>query len=473
MMFPGGAKVSEIELPRAAARVRNQSGSTMVAVMVFAVVMLISAMAVMELGAQDAALSVRDVRASQAFYNAEAGAERGEAWLQSQSSYPSTTVSPFSETPESFGGGLYHVVVTPDASGPRTFYRITAYATVDGRSRAVEVDSTPTAFTDYLYYTNRDVGPGSPGYFKSGDVVDGPVHVNDEIAIWGDPVFHSRIESSFGTILYHNNWSPISLAELSNAPWDNPDFQDGCTLNADVLPWLGVSDLNTLADMAGLNLSNVKIEFGRTADGGPGLGWLSYSKPNKNDWTDVELSSFNGIIYVGGTCEVYGIVDGQVTVVSNGQLDITGDLIVADSGAEGPNPDCDDLIGLVAATKVNIADTPENCSDCVIHAHIMAMNNQASLVESYSQGSPRGTLTIYGGLCQDKWGPVGTGYYDGEGGFHVLTGYDRDFHYDWRLQSMLPPGYSAIVFKGGGISRLAWREVTPIDLTCYEAEVEG
>jgi hypothetical protein len=98
----------------------------------------------------------------------------------------------------------------------------------------------------------------------------------------------------------------------------------------------------------------------------------------------------------------------------------------------------------------------------------MSMNNQAALVENYGQGTPRGTLTIHGGLAQDKWGPVGTGYYDDDDNFHLLTGYERDLHYDWRLRDLIPPGYSSIIFAGGGFNRLVWREITPVDLTCWE-----
>ncbi|MBE9506157.1 MAG: hypothetical protein IMY84_05010, partial [Chloroflexi bacterium] len=100
----------------------SESGSTMVVVMIFSVVMLISALALVELSAQDAALAVRDVRVSQAFYNAEAGAERGEAWLKGQASMPTTTLLPFSNSPEGFGGGLMLVAIAPDLSGSRTIY---------------------------------------------------------------------------------------------------------------------------------------------------------------------------------------------------------------------------------------------------------------------------------------------------------------------------------------------------------------
>jgi hypothetical protein len=153
------------------------------------------------------------------------------------------------------------------------------------------------------------------------------------------------------------------------------------------------------------------------------------------------------------------------------------DLVYADSDANGPRPGCDDMLGLVASVRVYIDDTPANCDDCVVHAHLLAVNNQASLVEHYDQGSPRGTLTIYGGLAQDKWGPVGTGYYDQDGNLHVLTGYERDVHYDWRLQTMLPPGYYAIMFPGVQYARLGWHEISPPFTLCggvqYGGDEEG
>jgi hypothetical protein len=447
---------------------RDDTGSTMVIVTIIALVMLIISLALVELGAQDATLAARDERASRAFYTAEAGVERGEAWLSCQDVMPMAPVMPFSAEPEGFNSGLMLVAITPDASGPRMVYTIRSLATVGGKSRALEVDVTPTAFTDYLYYVNQDVGPGSPGYFRTGDIVDGPIHLNDLLAVWGDPVFEAEVRTTSSEILYQNNWNPIQSGALQNAPYDNPDFQAGIELGVSEIPWLDEGDLNTLKGMAGLSLANKKLIFGRDAGSGPMLGYVSYSHINQNTWTDVDLSTFNGIIYVGGSCEVSGILDGQVTVVNNSTIEIVDDLTYADSDANGPRPGCDDILGLVASTKINIADNVPNGTDCVVHAHIMSMNNQASLVENYSQGSPRGTLSIHGGLAQDKWGPVGTGYYDYQGDFHILTGYERDFHYDWRLRSLLPPGYAAIIYKGGGMDRLAWREITPVDLTGWE-----
>jgi hypothetical protein len=279
--------------------------------MIFSIIMLTSVMAVMQLGAQDAALAVRDVRASQAFYNAEAGAERGEAWLTGQASMPTTLTMPFSSIPESFGGGLILVAIAPDVSGSRIVYTVRSFSTVHGKSRAIEVDLTPAAFTDYLYYTNKAVGSGTPGYFRSGDIIDGPIHINDMLAVWGDPVFRSEIHTSATEICYYNNGSPIQTSAVSNAPYDNPVFEQGIQLGTVSIPWLGESDLNTLKDLAGLSLSSKEIRFGRDDGSGPMLGYVSYSDIGQDTWTDVDLSSFNGIIYVGATCQVSGILDGQ------------------------------------------------------------------------------------------------------------------------------------------------------------------
>ena len=98
----------------------GESGSTLVVVMISAIIILISATAIMETGAQDAVLAVRGIRTSRTFYNAEAGTERGEAWLLGgQTPLPTNPTMPLSADPEMLGWGLYHVAIAPDATGGR------------------------------------------------------------------------------------------------------------------------------------------------------------------------------------------------------------------------------------------------------------------------------------------------------------------------------------------------------------------
>jgi hypothetical protein len=424
--------------------------------MILVVVMMISALALMRIGAIDAAMAQRDVRATQAFYLAEAGVERGQSWLIAQDDAPDARVYPFGIYPDTLAGGTYAVWIQPDSAASRPVYTVRSASALDRHSTTLEIDVTPVSFMDYLYYVNRNVGPGGGPWFYSGEIIDGPLHLNDHIGIWGDPVFVDHVQSSESEFIYANDGFPIYSSASNNAPYDNPTFEDGYTLGAPEIPWLQQTDLHTLRDQAGLTISgNSDVVFGRTP---AHIGYVSYSQHGRGVWTDVDLYSFNGIIYVGGDCHTWGIIDGQVTLCSNGQIDIEDDLIYYDSDGVIPNEGCDDILGLAAGSKINVVDNAANQNDCVIHGHVLAINNQGCLVERHDRGAPRGTLTLYGGIAQDKWGPVGTGYvWDDE--YVPLTGYVRDIHYDWRFQHTLPPGYIDIVTGTGVYSRVAWREL--------------
>jgi hypothetical protein len=430
-----------------------------VAAVFLTVVMLLSVFAVISIGTQDTALSIRDHSASQAFYLAESGAERGWTWFRAQTAPPEGQVAPFGDVPDTLEGGLYSVSIAPVPSADRTTYRVYSTGTVRGRSRSIELDVGPVAFTDYLYYTNRDVGPGGHPWFHTGEVIDGPIYTNGYIGIAGDPVFTGSVHTAMSGLMYHNNGAPIESSALSNPPNDYPTFERDIQMDAPEAGWIAQADIGALRRMAELSPGgNVEIIFGEHPGGGR-AGYVSYRRLGANRWTHVQIASFNGVIFVNGDCNVSGVLDGQVTIASVGQITIVDDLTYAASDANGPTEDCDDMLGLVAGTKALIADNAPNQNDCVVHAHVIAIENQASFVENYASGNPRGTLTFHGGLGQDKWGPVGTGYIAGED-FIILTGYERDVHYDWRLRHMLPPGYEYLVYDQSTYRTLAWRETT-------------
>jgi hypothetical protein len=64
-------------------------------------------------------------------------------------------------------------------------------------------------------------------------------------------------------------------------------------------------------------------------------------------------------------------------------------------------------------------------------------------VDSYGSGSPRGTLTLYGGIVQENRGPVGTLDNDG----NISTGYLKNYSYDKRFIDNPPPFYPPIANK--------------------------
>ena len=93
------------------------------------------------------------------------------------------------------------------------------------------------------------------------------------------------------------------------------------------------------------------------------------------------------------------------------------------------------MVGLIAKESVIVCDNEENRSDCEIHASIMALE-ESFTAQNYQYGSPRGELTVVGGIIQRYRGPVGTFSYYG-----IRSGYIKDYHYDERFQDETPPSF--------------------------------
>lgn len=468
----------------------DQRGSALVAVAIWSLVMLISALGVLEIWRTDTVLAVRDTRASQAFFLAESGIQRAQAWLKAQDSPPQGTegFQPFGDVPDVLAGGAYQVSIAPDPLNPVAYpdiYTISCVATVGGRARSLEVDVAAETFANYVYFTHFEhtQGSGNPAWFISSDYIDGPLHTNDQIHIMGDPTFSGYVQSGYGgpddgtqthnpMFQYWNGdlHSHMESSAPSNPPYDNPTFEAGYELGGPMidLPTTAViDDLSALASEGGIYLTgNHEFVFARDQerDGTPippMYGYVSYLKknspPNK-PWTDVELSSINGVIYVNGGVEIQGgVVDGQVTIASNSQVDIMDDVVYRASDENGPLPECDDMLGIVAQGDIIVANTEANQDDCVIHAHILA-TDVSFKADNYAVGDPRGTLTVWGGICQKFRGAIGTGYVDDDYEIVVLSGYAKDYHYDARLNTMVPPGYEALLHTGTYV-RLAWRDL--------------
>jgi hypothetical protein len=462
---------------RAYLRGAGQRGSTLIAVTVLAIIMMLSALAVMRIGSQDSVLAVRDKRTSDAFYLAEAGLQHSIAWLKAQGAYPSFDTYPLGESPQQLGSGSYLVSIRPDtihSTATRPAYTITSTGYSGNRQRRLEVDVGPQSFADFLYFTNMEHEPsgGTACWFTSADVIDGPLHTNDQIHIFGDPVFKGNVESGYGgpddnnlthnaAFLYYNGSSTqnIESAAPSNPPHDAPTFEQGYQLGVSTIEIPDVlRELQELAEAGGVVLitlaGNYEIVMSRPdSAGNPMYGYVSYRKSSQ-DWTDVDISSINGMIYVTGGAEVSGVLDGRLTIACSSNLYVVDDITYRDSDENGPTAGCDDVLGLVASGDIIVENNEANQTDCVIHAAMMALN-QSFRVDGYNVGEPRGDLTIHGGLVQEFRGPVGTVVLTGEGNeVQVVTGYRKDYHYDCRLRDMPPPGF----FQTGTYKRLAWRD---------------
>lgn len=478
--------LARMRTTRAAAWERSgESGVALFGIIVIAGVMVVLVLTVLLFGSMDAGLAHHREAKTVAFYLAEGGLTRGVAWLEALGSAPSgtETIYPFGETPETVGEGSYLVAVVPDSMNPtleRPIFTIVSTGYCGGEDRTLELLVRVQLFTDFLYFTDSEHEPGSgaPLWFHSDDVIDGPLFTNDQIAIQGDPTFLERVTSAYGgpgdpnpshspMFLYYNDdqFNNIESAAGSNAPHDNPDFQDDYELGASFVDYPShhiTDDIELIAADAGIRITgSYEIVLSRPDDdtGEPMYGYVSYRNPGQgpNPWTDIEISSFNGLMYVNGSFSVSGTIDGTLTIATNGSVWITDNVLYRDSDENGPTANCDDVLGLVAGTDIEISETAPNMTDCEIHAAMIALDN-CFRAENWGTGPLRGVLTVHGSIIQSYRGAVGTSeLIDGEE--VMLTGYSKDYHYDWRLADTSPPFFK-LFFDTGLYGRLRWREVT-------------
>ena len=158
-----------------------------------------------------------------------------------------------------------------------------------------------------------------------------------------------------------------------------------------------------------------------------------------------------GVIAVGGTVGISGVLRGKVTVYATGSIVILDDERYATDPSLGT---CADMLGIISANNITVADNALNdppslggayrneddTQDLFIHGIMMAINTSFG-VENYSSGpsnatgcqgtaNGRGCLFLNGGLIQERRGAVGL--LSGEG-------YIKRYSYDRCAVSNPPP----------------------------------
>ena len=392
----------------------------------------------------DSRLGARSLNSSQAFWLAESGLELTYRWLQFQDPPPGGTAAflHYNQYPE--GGGTYTVTVDPDNGNPGTYlkkYKIISVGKVDLTVRQLEIEMQTTTFNKFGYLTGDE---GGTIWFNTGDLLEGPIHSNDQISILGSPVFMGKVTSTEDTF---NQGSPF-----------NPDFQAGYQLG--VPPVIFPTEQDVMDNYWSENTLPpgliIDATFGKKCDMRfKANGTLEYDVWHWDDGDKVYdiqnqvevLDSLRGFISVDGHVKIEGIVNGAVTLFATKKIKIKKDIVYLQSDGNGkPLPGCDDYLGLIAKTDVLILNNVWNQNDVIINAAILTLGDSFT-VQNYASGSPRGDLTIYGSLSQLVRGPVGTTF---------PTGYQKDYHYDDRFVNTPPPYYPSV----GKYHYLYWKEVT-------------
>jgi len=357
--------------------------------------------------------------------------------------------------------GRYSVDVLNDPSWTNPVHALKKYivtshgVSLAGDKQTITLSAAIMSFASYLHATNLEKGSdGTLIYFMQGDILNGPVYVNDQLNIDGgspNPSFLQLASSAASSVNYING-------ATSNV------FQGGLALNVLPLDIAGTFTSDHVRDVqieaqrnGGLVLTNGNYQFvfnqnGQftyqtgTISGSPPA--ISLSGPiitnNLTAWT-------NGMpIYVQNSAFVRGTVNGKATLAAGNSIYIATNLVYQSAtnppppwtGANGFNvTNVNDTLGLIASNQIMV--TSRIATE--IHAALMVTSGDMGFNAYYNNtsiGNPY--LKIFGGITEYRRGIVKKGN----------NGFQKNYQFDNRFLTEAPPffPYSLYVFTTWGQS---------------------
>jgi hypothetical protein len=158
----------------------------------------------------------------------------------------------------------------------------------------------------------------------------------------------------------------------------------------------------------------------------------------------------SGVIYIDGSVDVTGVVDGRISIAATGGMRIIGDLTYACAGGGANLPaDCDDVIGLNSQQPIRIPYAPE---DRIVHAAMASVQNSVFVPEWATsdwrvEGLTRPPILYIRGAVVGHYRGVFGGYDNATSDLdsftqgELVSGYAKNFQWDPRLVNKVPPPY--------------------------------
>ncbi|MDD5428682.1 MAG: hypothetical protein PHI58_05550 [Candidatus Omnitrophica bacterium] len=403
---------------------RKKSAFILVFVLVMMVLIILSLTALFYIAYNDLALAKRTSISMRAYYLAEAGIAKRFMDLRTEDPpNTGTTTGTFTFTNNGADSGTFSVNTTLVSTGVYTLVSTGTYKNV---SRVVSFTIRQVSFSRYSYLSNSESQLfwfwKNPIWFTTGDLLTGPLFTNDQLNIYGNPIFEGPVSSVNSAINYYNG----------GPPEDNPEFRDSLTLGATALKMPSTLGVLSSIQTAAAQSTGLTLTPAASPAATPSITFLSNGTLNFYNGkitTNYSLPS-NGAIYVSsGNVSVSGIVNGNVTLGAPNNIFITNNVLY--NNDPRTNPSSTDMLGLVAQNYVYVASSaPDNLE---VDAYIVALNNS---FEVYDYDSTlKGTLSLYGGVTQTVRGAVGT--FNATTGDRV-SGYVKNYQYDPRLELVAP-----------------------------------
>jgi len=352
--------------------------------------------------------------------------------------------------------------------------------------RTIRVELNISGFTSFLYYTDYEIespaisglpnscvvhawqwngsGYGPPAscsgeiiYFVGSSTVsdglNGPIYSNDELHICGTPSFPEGATSAYdqgsaASVAYSTQYGNPGTYYPAPGCFNDPSFggKPPQPAGSGYSPFPATntdlaSDLSASSQGGGCGYTGpIDVTFNSSGTMSVSLLRGSSATPPSAGvactGTDIPLPP-NGLIYdqTAKTCStmscradvsVSGTVSGQVTVGSDYDVTVVGNLVDASTAGS-------DIIGLSAANSIIL----DPVYDLTVDAAMVALDNSI-YVENFASIPPEGTLTVLGSMAQKFRGPVGTFYGDGT----LASGYAKNYNYDSRLRFLQPPYFT-------------------------------
>ena len=419
-------------------RVGDGGGSTLIVVMMMTLVSTVAISSVLFSVRARVQRVNKQVQLEQAFYLAEAGVERAAASVAAGNEYDATLTG-------SLASGSYVAVIDCTShSGGAIDVEITSTGTVGGVSRTVTVHGLRrVSWARYALWYDQEA---TSLVIAAGDSFKGRVYSKPLMRF-----SNSGLSTNGKAHFYDKVWTVPSYIQYDSGAYPILDY--GIVTSAEVQSIASVdfADLKaqTQASSSGLVLNgNATIVLDGTTMKITNIpnGWTNrvvtipengivYAKAYSYTKTtyDYRGRAYTTTVTEAGDITVSGPngLNGQLTLVSENDINIVGHIRYASDPATNPNSD--DKLGLIAQDNVVVQTAAPN--NLEVYAHILCKNGGFG-VYNYNTGSSRGILKIYGGIANLIRNAVGT---------TTPTGFLKNYIFDSRLARNPPPFYPKVV----------------------------
>lgn len=328
------------------------------------------------------------------------------------------------------GHGDYTGACTGDPTYNPNIATIVSEGTYAGVTKTIIVDLQPSNFAKFgNYYASMVTAIPA-----TGDVFDGPFHVEGNLQVYGSPVFNGKATAS----------GSLQQVGPSGAPVFNGGFQSGVSVPMQ----FDTAGMRTNADKIfkgpGTKGIDVQITFNNTQ--------MTYAtrQQGSSSWssnTTVNISTIapNGKIYIdGGNLYVSGTLDASLTISAttnghSGYGNIYQTNNIQYTSNPTLNPSSNDMLGLIAEQNIRIQSNGSTTNrDIVTQASMFSMNGNIGPDDNLATGqSTLHDWKILGGLIAHDVRV--TANYDYSG--NPINGLRFRHTYDTRFLTSVPPGF--------------------------------